>query len=77
MIDTTIIALVMGFGVSVLALTRKPPLRGLYTFYGGLVWLFSSLFVFPEYDDVGWVILTSALGLFLIIEGALEVMEVK
>lgn len=75
MIDTTIVGLVFGFGLIALARAHKPPLRGLYTFFAGIVWVFISVTIFPEYD-AAWMVVTLALGIFLIFEGALEVNEV-
>jgi len=70
-----IISLVLGFGMTALAFVREPPVRGIYIFIGGLVWVFSSLVVFPDYG-IGWLILFLGLGLFQLSEGALEITEV-
>lgn len=74
-LDPTTLALVMGFGVIVLALMKKPPVRGLYLFFAGFVWLCSALTIFTEYGPE-WVVLTVGFGLLVLIEGALEVAEV-
>jgi hypothetical protein len=74
-LDPTTVAFVMGFGAIVLALLKKPPVRGLYLFFGGFVWLCSAVTIFPDYGPE-WVILTIGFGLLVLIEGALEVAEV-
>lgn len=74
-LDPTTVALLIGFGVLILALVKKPPARSLYTFYAGLVWLTVGLTIFPEYG-AEWVIMIVGLGLLILFEGALELMEV-
>lgn len=70
-LDPTTVAFIMGFGVLAIALTRQRPVRSIYVFFSGFIWLTSALTVFTEYGPE-WVIVTVGLGLFLIIEGAME-----
>lgn len=73
-LDPTTTAILIGFGTLVLAMARKPPQRGLYYFFSGLVWLLSGLTIFTEYGPE-WVIVTVGLGLLILFEGAYELIQ--
>jgi len=77
MIDTTIVAITMGFGLIALGVIHRKPWKGIYTFLAGLTWMFAGVSTFPGDYDPGWVIITVALGVFLIIIGAMQIAEVK
>ena len=73
-LDPTTVAVLMGFGTLAYALVKKPPHRGFYIFFSGLVWLLSGLTIFTEYGPE-WVIVTIGFGLIIAFEGAYELMQ--
>lgn len=73
-LDPTTTAILMGFGTLLMGMMKKPPQRGLYVFFSGMVWLLSGLTIFTEYGPE-WVIVTVGFGLLISFEGAYELFQ--
>lgn len=76
MIEVTVVAIIFGFGVFAVSRMSKPPQRGIYGFLCGITWLFAGVSTFGAYDPA-WIIIIVALGLFLLYDGATQLMEAK
>lgn len=77
MIEVTVLAIVFAFGLFAYSRVSKPPQRGIYGFLDGIVWIFAGVAVFAVDYDPAWTIIIVALGIFLLYDGATELMEAK
>ena len=68
-LESTTLAFIIGFGMVGVAFCYDPRKRGLFIFFAGIIWLFASVSVFPDYG-IGYIILSVALGITLLLEGA-------
>jgi hypothetical protein len=72
LIDQAVLTLVLGLGLLALGLVKTQ-----YVILSGMVFIFGALVAFPtsEYGHAGWTIISLGLGMYLLAEGGLSLLD--